>query len=133
MLCFPVPHFFPHSIQEPPQDLHPGVIANSLLIHGTSAAIISMCTHHSSIVLCLQILHSLYVPDLPCNFISPQWPTATLQKQNKKVFPSEFSLIAVSSYMKTTSFPYPITPHLNYLFIHYFLCNEIMYYSHLFL
>jgi len=83
--------FFPHGIQEPSHDIHLGGIADSLSIQGIGTAVITLCTHHS-LLICLQIPHSLYVPDLTCNLLSPQWLVSTLQKQNKRssfhIFPN---------------------------------------------
>jgi len=51
----------------------------------------TLCTHKSQL-LCLYIPNSLYVPDLPCNLLSPQWLVQTLCNQNKNssfhVFPN---------------------------------------------
>jgi len=83
--------YFPHGIEDPPQELHLGGISNSLLIHGVGIAMITLHTHHLT-TLHIQIPYSLYVPDLPCNLISLQWLISTLQTQNKKssfhIFPN---------------------------------------------
>jgi len=83
--------FFPNSVAEPTHDIWLGGIANSLLIHGIGTAAITLRTHHSTL-LRIHIPHSLYVPELPCNLLSPQWLVSTLQKQNKKssfhIFPN---------------------------------------------
>jgi len=87
---------FPHHVTPPhfPEQL--GGIANSLPIHGIGTAVITLRTHSMSF-LRLRIPNSLYVPDLPCNLISPQWLTSELQKQNKNssfhIFPHGCLLI----------------------------------------
>jgi len=45
--------------------------------------VVTLCTHHLSTI-CIKIPNSLYIPDLPCNLISPQWLISELQKQHKK-------------------------------------------------
>jgi len=66
-------------------------MASNLPFQGIGTAFIYLQTHHAT-TLHIYIPHSLYVPDLPCNLISPQWLFQTLQKQNKKssfpIFPN---------------------------------------------
>jgi len=79
---------------------------------------------HSSTTLRIQIPHSLYVPDLPCNLISPQWLIAALQKQQKKssfhIFPQGCLLLIDShviplQYHPTSNLPvFRLEPHQPY-------------------
>jgi len=81
--AFQSQHFFTTTLTSPPSSCYLGGIANGLPIQGIGTATITLRTHqHKNI--CLYIPNSLYVPNLPCNLISPQWLTQTLQKQQKK-------------------------------------------------
>jgi len=62
-------HFL-NDIHSPPSNDQLGGIANSLSIHGIGTAVITLHTHHLSLIH-IKIPNSLYVPDLPCNLISP--------------------------------------------------------------
>jgi len=83
--------FFNTPLTSPPSNCYLGGIASGLRIHGIGTTIITLCTHKSQL-LNLYIPNSLYVPDLPCNLLSPQWLVQTLHNQNKNssfhVFPN---------------------------------------------
>jgi len=74
--------FFTTTLTQPSTPSSLGGIADGLPIHGVGTATITLSTHASKFIM-LHIPNSLYVPDLPCNLISPQWLVQTLQKQNK--------------------------------------------------
>jgi len=82
--------YFTTLITRPTINSSLGGIAHSLPIHGIGMSTITLQTHTNKF-LTLHIPNSLYVPNLPCNLISPQWLIQTLQKQNKNssfhVFP----------------------------------------------
>jgi len=65
-------NFFPNGMDDTSPDLYLGGIANSLAVNGIGTATITLQTH-SSALLCISIPHSLNVPELPCNLLSPQW------------------------------------------------------------
>jgi len=89
--AFNLMHFFPQGFNEHLLDLYLGRIANRLTVEGTGTATITLQTQSSTFI-CILIPHSLYVPDLPCNLLLPQWLIAELQKQHKKssfhIFPN---------------------------------------------
>jgi len=74
--------FFTSTLITPPTTCLLGGIANGLPIQGIGTAIITLKTHKNRIIH-LHTPHSLYVPDLTCNLLSPQWLIQSLQKQNK--------------------------------------------------
>jgi len=82
--------FFTTTLITPNTTCFLGGIANGLPIKGFGTATITLKTHKNK-TLQLHIPHSLYVPDLTCNLLSPQWLIQSLQKQNKNssfhVFP----------------------------------------------
>jgi len=87
-----------------------GGIANGLPIQGIGTVTITLHTHESQAII-LHIPNSLYVPNLPCNLISPQWLIQTLQKQNKNssfcVFP--YGCLFIIDHHVV---PFTIPPHL---------------------
>jgi len=92
-------------------------------------ALITLPTHHCSLI-CINIPDSLYIPNLPCNLISPQWLISELQKQNKNLHFTYF-LIGVSSLSIPTSSLSNITWHLTFLHSPYtMLCPLKAYHPH---
>jgi len=74
--------FFTSMLTKPTSTYFLGGIANGLPIHGFGTATITLKMHKNK--LChLHIPNSLYVTDLTCNLLSPQWPIQSFQKQNK--------------------------------------------------
>jgi len=82
--------FFTNTLTTPTTMCFLGGIANGLPIQGFGTATITLKAHKNKIIQ-LHIPHSLYVPDLTCNLLFPQWLIQSLQKQNKNssfhVFP----------------------------------------------
>jgi len=99
---------FPQGFHSPPQDLHLGRIANSLPIHGKGTAVITIQTHHSTI-LCIHIPHSW----TPMQSSLPSMAYFYLTKQNKKcsfhIFPNG-CLFLLDDHI--ISLPYDLTSNL---------------------
>jgi len=77
--------FFPNGIDESSPDFSLWRMTNSLVVQGIGMATTTLQTH-SSVLICLLILHSLYVLQLPCNLLSPQWLITTYKNNIKSSF-----------------------------------------------
>jgi len=84
-VCFSIPRILQYNSTPSPSDCYLGGIANGLKIHGIGTAIITLCTHKSQL-LCLYVPNLLYIPDLPCNLLLPQWLVQTFCNQKNSPF-----------------------------------------------
>jgi len=101
--------YFTTLITRPTINSSLGGIAHSLPIHGIGMSTITLQTHANKF-LTLHIPNSLYVPNLPCNLILPQWLIQTLQKQKNHHY--MFLPMAVY-FIKSHIVPLPYHPTSN--------------------